>query len=72
MTGPRRPAADWIDGTDRLHVAQQYAGMPRHGLIVRVDQRTTGGGRAILLTPAAVAELHAWLGQWLTGSGGAR
>ena len=66
MSRRARPAADWIVGAERLHVAQQYAGLPRYGLVVAVQQRTTGAGRSVLLTPAQVAELHAWLGAWLT------
>lgn len=66
MSRAHRQQADWVDGADRLHVAEQYAGWPRDGLVVRVEQRTTLAGRAVLLTPAQVTELHAWLGRWLS------
>lgn len=64
MSGIRRQA-DWEDGTDQLHVAEQYAGVPEHGLAVKVAHRTTGDGRAILLKPAQATELHAFLGDYL-------
>lgn len=75
MAGPKRPEVAWVgqhaddyevhDGTDRLRLAQQYRGLPQHGLVFRVEQRTTLAGRAVLLTPERVAEVYAWLGQWL-------
>jgi hypothetical protein len=65
----RRQQADWIDGHDRLHIAEQYAGQPGYGLVLRVEQRTTLAGHAVLLTPAQVAEVHAWLSEWLTRVG---
>jgi hypothetical protein len=64
----RNTEAVWVDGHDRLRLAQQYQGMPQHGLNFRVEQRTTLAGRAVLLTPAQVAEVHAWLGEWLAAS----
>jgi hypothetical protein len=62
----RNPKAIWVDGHDRLRVGQQYPGRPQDGLIVRIEQRTTLAGRAVLLTPAQVTELHAWLSEWLS------
>lgn len=59
----------WLDGTDRLRLAEMYAGRPERGLVVRVEQRTTGAGRALLLTPEAVAELRDWLSEWLDSIG---
>jgi hypothetical protein len=53
------------DPTDRLRIAQQYRDLPRRGLVFRVEQRTTGSGRAVLLTPAQAASVHQWLGEWL-------
>lgn len=66
MSRTRRPEAAWEDGADRLRISQQYAGMPQHGLVFRAEQRTTLAGRAVLLMPAQVREVHAWLGDWIT------
>jgi hypothetical protein len=60
-----RPGQAWEDGAYQLRIAQQHAGIPEHGLVFRVEQRTTLAGRAVLLTPQQVAEVHAWLGEWL-------
>ena len=65
MSKKTRPEPAWTVGAERLRIAQQYAGMPQHGLVFHVEQRTTGAGRAVLLTPQQVAEVHAWLGEWL-------
>jgi hypothetical protein len=69
-----RPQQAWVgfsadfetsDPTDRLRIAQQYKDLPRHGLVFRVEQRTTQAGRAVLLTPEQIASVHKWLGAWL-------
>jgi hypothetical protein len=65
----RRQEADWVDGTDCLHVAEQYAGRPGDGIVFSVRQRTTGAGRAVLLRPIEVMELYAWLGNRLNDMG---
>lgn len=71
MSGPatspaaKRPEAAWTDNQDRLRIAQQYAGRPQDGLVFHAEQRTTLAGRAVLLSPAQVAEVHKWLGEWL-------
>jgi hypothetical protein len=65
-----RPEEAWVAGHDRLRIAQQYAGLPQHGLVFHVEQRTTGAGRAVLLTPEQVAGVHAWLGDWLAAGRG--
>jgi hypothetical protein len=61
---------DIHDRTDRLCITQQYKDLPRHGLVFRVEQRTTLAGRAVLLSPDQVASVHRWLGEWLEASGG--
>ena len=68
MSKQKRPEQAWTNHAERLRVAQQYAGMPQHGLVFYVEQRTTLAGRAVLLTPQQVAEVHAWLGEWLAGT----
>ena len=77
MADRRRPEQAWTgqnadyevhDGTDRLRVAQQYKGIPRYGLVFRVEQRTTLAGRAVLLTPEQVRSVHTWLGEWLAAT----
>ena len=65
MSKRTRPRQAWTVGADRLRIAQQYAGLPQHGLVFHVEQRTTLAGRGVLLTPQQVAEVHAWLGEWL-------
>lgn len=64
-TRTARPEQAWVNGADQFRIAQQYKDMPQHGLVFRVEQRTTGAGRAVLLTPQQVAEVHTWLGEWL-------
>lgn len=53
-------------GHETLECAEQYRGLPQHGLTIGVYQRTTRSGRAVLLKPESVRELHAALGEWLT------
>jgi len=69
-----RPEHAWVgrnadfetaDPTDRLRIAQQYNDLPRHGLVFRVEQRSTQTGRAVLLTPEQVRSVHKWLSLWL-------
>ena len=62
----RHKQAAWVDGHDRLRVSEQYAGRPQDGIVFHVEQRTTLTGRAVLLTPDQVTELHQWLGDRLT------
>lgn len=57
--------AAWNDGADRLRVSEQYAGRPQDGINFHVEQRTTLAGRAVILTPEQVTELHEWLGERL-------
>lgn len=63
MTG-RRFEAVFEDGQDRLRVVPQYAGRPEYGLVLRVEHRTTGSGRAVLLAPGQVRELADALRGW--------
>lgn len=57
----RHKQAAWTDGADRLCLSEQYAGRPQDGIVFHVEQRTTGAGRAVLLSPARVREVIAWL-----------
>lgn len=62
----RRPVHVATVGTDELTVAQQYAKLPQHGLVVSVQQRTTRAGRGVLLTPDQVRQLRDDLSAWLS------
>jgi hypothetical protein len=64
----KRPEEAWVDGHDRLRIAQQYAHLPRYGLVFYVEQRTTLAGRAVLLKPEQIEDVHRWLGEWLAAN----
>jgi len=41
-----------------VRAAQQYAGLPQHGLVLGVYQRTTDAGYSILVKPCCIADLR--------------
>jgi hypothetical protein len=61
---PKRFEVAFEDGQDRLYVVQQYADWPQYGLVFRVEHRTTGSRRAVLLQPGQVRELANELARW--------
>lgn len=60
-----RDVARIVDGAQQLRVTQQYRTQPAYGVVVTVEQRTTGGGRSVLLAPDRVRELRDALTAWL-------
>jgi hypothetical protein len=54
-----------VDGANALRLGNQYAKNPAAGLLVKVEQRTTLAGKAILLTPDQVRQLRDDLTEWL-------
>ncbi|QNE18099.1 hypothetical protein F1D05_09625 [Kribbella qitaiheensis] len=60
-----KPIVVIVQAAEQIRVQQQYANLPQHGLVVAVEQRTTGAGRSILLDPDQIAELRNALSAWL-------
>lgn len=59
------------NGAEQVRVTQQYANRPLDGVVVAVEQRTTGAGRSVLLSPLGVRELRDALTGWLESLPGA-
>jgi hypothetical protein len=53
------------EGATALRMGNQYAKNPAAGLLVKIEQRTTLAGKAILLTPDQVQQLRDDLTAWL-------
>lgn len=57
-----------VDGVIALRLVQQYRKDPTAGVVLSVQQRSTLGGKSILLTPSQVQQLRDDLTAWLDAS----